>query len=448
MPVTNTEIAIIGGGVIGNSIAYHLARQGQRVLVIERAAIASEPAASWASAGGVRRQGRHPAEAQLANEAIQRWPTLTAELEADLHYRQGGQLLLAESDSEATGSPHTCSNNKTWASATCGSKPRRSPPARARPQPAGHRGQLQPRRRAGQPAAHHTRLRAGRPTPRRHLLDQHRRALPPHTHASRVTGIRTTQGDIAAQHTILAAGAWSDELALSAGLRLPIRTVALQTLLSTPAQPAILNPQSARSAANSRSNNSTTAHSSSAAAGRRRITRPAFLYHAPRQHHRQLVNRLRTTASRRATTHRPLLVRPRSPEHRRHPLHRPRPRTRRPHPRPRLLRSRLRPRPRRWSRRSQPYQWSTDHRTRRPEPRSHRAPQVVSRSAEGVALCRGVRVARPSVSPLASSYFHTAEGAGVQIGAALAGCGVSRLASSFFRAAGGGKLSKNVTTLY
>ena len=101
MPATQTEIAIIGGGVIGNSIAYHLAHQGHHVLVIERAGIASEPAASWASAGGVRRQGRHPAEAQLAIAAIQRWPTLAQELDADLHYRQGGQLLLAENDNEA-----------------------------------------------------------------------------------------------------------------------------------------------------------------------------------------------------------------------------------------------------------------------------------------------------------------------------------------------------------
>lgn len=101
MSTTNTEIAVIGGGIIGNSIAYHLAQQGRRVLVIERSGIASEPAASWASAGGVRRQGRHPAEARLAIEAIERWKTLEQELEADLHYRRGGNLLLAESDSEA-----------------------------------------------------------------------------------------------------------------------------------------------------------------------------------------------------------------------------------------------------------------------------------------------------------------------------------------------------------
>ena len=101
MNATNTDIVIVGGGVIGNSTAYHLARQRRQVLVVERSGVAVSPAASWASAGGVRRQGRHPAEAMLAIEAIERWRTLEQELEADLHYRQGGNLLLAESDTEA-----------------------------------------------------------------------------------------------------------------------------------------------------------------------------------------------------------------------------------------------------------------------------------------------------------------------------------------------------------
>src|SRR5207244_10235235 len=102
MSSINIEIAIIGGGVIGSSTAYHLAHQGHNVLVIEQAPdVASAPAASWASAGGVRRQGRHPAEAKLAVEAIERWRTLEEELEAGVQYRRGGNLLLAETDAEA-----------------------------------------------------------------------------------------------------------------------------------------------------------------------------------------------------------------------------------------------------------------------------------------------------------------------------------------------------------
>ena len=66
------EVLVIGGGVIGSSIAYHVARQGRTVLVVDRQEVAVEPAASWASAGGVHPQGLDPAEAALARAALAR----------------------------------------------------------------------------------------------------------------------------------------------------------------------------------------------------------------------------------------------------------------------------------------------------------------------------------------------------------------------------------------
>src|SRR3954468_13414172 len=98
--MTNFEIVVVGSGVIGGSIAYHLAKQGRQVLVVERAEPAVEAGASWASAGGVRRQGRHAAEAKLASEAIDRWPSLEEELGANFAYRQGGNLYVGEGEGE------------------------------------------------------------------------------------------------------------------------------------------------------------------------------------------------------------------------------------------------------------------------------------------------------------------------------------------------------------
>ena len=242
MGTAHFDVAVIGGGVTGNSIAYSLARQGRQVVVIERSGIASEPAASWASAGGVRRQGRHPAEARLAIEAIERWKTLEQELEADLHYRQGGQLLLAENDAEAeeliTFVQRQQSMGFTDVRLVDRQEVHQLVPGLSERVVAGSYspsdGQADPPRttRAFARAAQ----RAGA------TYWTGTAALSLSMSGAKVTGVRTERGEVESKHVVLAAGAWSDELALTVGLRLPIRTNALQMLLSTPARVGILRP--------------------------------------------------------------------------------------------------------------------------------------------------------------------------------------------------------------
>ena len=98
MGTAGYDVVVVGGGVEGCSIAWHLARAGVRVAVLERWQIAS--AASGASAGGVRQQGRDLREFPLAFRAIDRWRNLEEELNANLDYRRNGHATTCEHEAD------------------------------------------------------------------------------------------------------------------------------------------------------------------------------------------------------------------------------------------------------------------------------------------------------------------------------------------------------------
>jgi len=241
-PMATVEVLIIGGGIIGSSIAYHAARQGRTVLVVERKGVAVEPAASWASAGGIRPQGLHPAEAALARAALARWPHLSEELEADLHYRKDGHLLLAESEIEAehlqSFVQHQHELGLTDVSFVDRTTVAGLAPGLGEQMVAGSfspaSGHADPRRTT----------RAFAAAAQRHgaIYWTGSECLALHRVSDRVVGALTERGNIQAEQTVLAAGAWSREVVSSIGIQLPLRVRVLQTLLSTPASPGILLP--------------------------------------------------------------------------------------------------------------------------------------------------------------------------------------------------------------
>ena len=58
MRTIHSDVAIIGGGLVGTWTAYFLRKRGRSVAVIEKGAVGSQ--ASGVNFGNVRLQGRHP----------------------------------------------------------------------------------------------------------------------------------------------------------------------------------------------------------------------------------------------------------------------------------------------------------------------------------------------------------------------------------------------------
>lgn len=101
MSIVETEIAIIGGGIVGLSTALHVALRGVPVVVLEKRQPGA--AASGVNFGGVRRNGRAIEELPLAARALRIWKSLPVLVGNDCEYQETGHLKVArnEDDMEA-----------------------------------------------------------------------------------------------------------------------------------------------------------------------------------------------------------------------------------------------------------------------------------------------------------------------------------------------------------
>src|SRR6266571_9136015 len=96
------EVVIIGGGIVGSSIAYHLTAAGcNDVLVIERET-AQGKGSTGKSMGGVRAQFSTPVNIQMSLYSIPFYAAFDQALGYPCGYRAQGYLFLATSPKNMT----------------------------------------------------------------------------------------------------------------------------------------------------------------------------------------------------------------------------------------------------------------------------------------------------------------------------------------------------------
>jgi glycine/D-amino acid oxidase-like deaminating enzyme len=100
------DAVVVGGGVLGLSSAYELARRNLSVVLVESGQVGGRQ--SGRNLGFVRQQGRALAELPMMIAANQRWRALGHELGSDVEWRMGGNLRL-------TNDPELASRYERWA---------------------------------------------------------------------------------------------------------------------------------------------------------------------------------------------------------------------------------------------------------------------------------------------------------------------------------------------
>ena len=82
------DVIVVGGGIIGCSVAWQLAKRKQRVLVIERTDVASGSAGATDGFVGCYTKKPGP-QLDLAIKSVQMFDTLQEELGEDIAYQRG-----------------------------------------------------------------------------------------------------------------------------------------------------------------------------------------------------------------------------------------------------------------------------------------------------------------------------------------------------------------------
>lgn len=227
------EVVIVGGGIVGASVAYHLASRGVRdVVVLERDEIGS--GSTTRNAGGVRLQFSTEINVLLSLRSLPRIERFAEEMGVDPHLRQVGYLFLITAARDVAPFEQSLA---MWQ--------RLGVPAQ-RLDAAGV-SKVFPELRVDDLRFATFCQRDGYCDPTSLLngyvararekgvsFREHEPAVAIRREGDRVTAVRTTKRDIACPVVVNAAGAWAAEVGRLAEIDLPIRPLRRQIFVTDP----------------------------------------------------------------------------------------------------------------------------------------------------------------------------------------------------------------------
>ncbi|MFI9564723.1 NAD(P)/FAD-dependent oxidoreductase [Streptomyces rishiriensis] len=230
---THASVVIIGGGVMGAAIAYHLAAAGVRdVLLLERDELAAGSTSK--AAGGIRAQFSDELNIQLGARSLEAFGRFGEEIGHDIGLHRVGYLFLLSTPQEVASfeAGVRLQNALGVPSRMIGpAEARRLSPlirtdgllAAAFSPDDGHctpeavvHGYAAAARRCGARVLRHTEVTG---------IERQ---------GSAITGVRTTLGPIATDTVICAAGAWSRAVGAMAGVDLPVQPLRRQIAVTEP----------------------------------------------------------------------------------------------------------------------------------------------------------------------------------------------------------------------
>ena len=227
-------VVIIGGGIVGCSTAYFLAKRGADVVLVEKGELSDEQSGlNW---GWIRRQGRNPREIPLAMRSIGLWSQFAQGLNTDIEWIQERSLRLGYTEEDIAKYEAWTKDAREVGLDTkmlSAGEVKDMIPALEGPYLGGAYtptdGQAEPRKATIAVAAAAQEYGA--------KIYTNCAAEGIEVTNGAVTGVATERGGIKTDVLVCAAGAWSSKVGRMVGLRLPQRSVRATVAATRPTPP-------------------------------------------------------------------------------------------------------------------------------------------------------------------------------------------------------------------